>query len=205
MLSLVVLKVSPSITFKQLNQRTITLLYVCMGDPLPLMCSLVRQWPHFDVIGGTLQRKKKKAKICSHPPKSDPLALQSHHQRAFNVFQVTSETIPPIYLQGFFLEAGQCGGGSSLIARLQHWVACATLLGYCLKRSRSQIASFRRFLQAWSVSPPSLDATLLNHLHPVDLTQRPKEEHSSHFLFPPSLSPPRSPASTVTIAIIRLS
>lgn len=46
---------------------------------------------------------------------------------------------------------------------------------------------------------------LVNHLHPVDLSQRPEEEHSSHFLFPPSLSPPRSPASTVTIAIIRLS
>lgn len=70
-LSLVVLKVSPlnpSITFKQLNQQTITLLYVCMVDPLPLMCSTVRQWPHFDVIGGTLQKKKTKRKFALiHP------------------------------------------------------------------------------------------------------------------------------------------
>lgn len=78
----------------------------------------------------------------------------------FHVFHVPSETVPPIYFQDFLLEAGQRGGGSSPITRLQHRLACTTLLGYRLKRSRSQIASFRSFFQAWSASPPSLDATL---------------------------------------------
>lgn len=137
--------------------------------------------------------------MCSHPPKSDPFTLQRCHQPTFNMFHVTFPTITPVYLEDSFLEVGQGGGGSPLITRLQHLVACAALLGYHLTRSRLYIPSFRTFFQAWSVSPPDFNGSyLVNHRHPVDSSQRAGEEHSSHFLFQPFLSLLRSPASAVT-------
>lgn len=57
---------------------------------------------------------------------------------------------------------------------------------------------FQNFL-SWSVSLPDFSGCyLVNHLHPVDSSQRAEEEHSSHFLFQPFLSSLRSPASAVT-------
>lgn len=110
-----------------------------------------------------------------------------------SIFHVTCRMIAE-YLQ----EAGQGGGGSPLITRLQNWVAKAPL-GYHHKWSRLKIPSFRTFFQARSVLPPVFTGRYpVNHPHPVDSSQRGVLPMSSHFLLQPFLTSPRSPASAVT-------
>lgn len=139
-----------------------------MGHPLPLMCSTVRQWPRFDVIGGTLQKKKKKGKICSHPPKSDPLARHSRHQRTFMCFTLHlkryHQSIPGLppgsgAAWGRFLSDHQITAS----ARMHNpaWISFETIP---LADSK-----FQKLLSGVVSQSASTGGYLVNHLHPVDL------------------------------------
>lgn len=190
-LSLAVLRVSLLITFKHLNQ-----LKICMDDPLPLVWFIARRtlwcyWWNTPWKKKTIENLLSSTQIWSFcPPKLPPTNLPyvSCYMSNDNTRLFTG------LLPGSGVGLGWVPSDHQITTlgcvRSPAWISSETILLIDTK--------FQNLL-SWVVSPPDFtECYFVNHLYPVDSSQRTEEEHSFCFLFQPFLSSLRSPASAVT-------